>query len=113
MLDEGLEILMETIQVPTRLDGNFMPEGPKEGDHYKKNILIVDDINDTGKTLCWIKDDWKADDAWGNNVRTACLIDNSVSDFDILDYTALEINKHEDPTWVVFPWEGERDYGNF
>ena len=85
----------------------------KTGDHYKKNILIIDDINDTGKTLSWIRDDWNYPDAWGNNVRTACLIDNSVSDFDTLDYTALEINKHEDPTWVVFPWEGERDYGNF
>ena len=30
-----------------------MGEGPNgvTGDHYKKNILIIDDINDTGKTL--------------------------------------------------------------
>tara|TARA_B100000927_G_scaffold290489_1_gene289485 strand:+ start:888 stop:1415 length:528 start_codon:yes stop_codon:yes gene_type:complete len=90
-------------------------EGPKgvTGNHYKKNILIVDDINDTGRTLCWIKDDWKADEAWGDNVRTACLIDNAPSNFDTLDYTALEINKEEDPIWVVFPWEGERDYGKY
>ena len=90
-------------------------EGPQgvTGDHYKKNILIVDDINDTGKTLSWIRNDWNAPDAWSANVRTACLVDNTVSGFDTLDYTALEINKEENPVWIVFPWEGERDYGKY
>jgi hypothetical protein len=41
------------------------------------------------------------------------LIDNAVSNFDTLDYTALEINKEENPVWIVFPWEGERDYGKY
>ena len=86
-----------------------------------KNILIIDDINDTGKTLTWIKEDWKASmggaiphnlNAWGDNIRTACLIDNQASGFDGMDYTALEINKMENDVWVVFPWEGERNYGN-
>ena len=88
-------------------------EGPAgvTGNHYKKNILIIDDINDTGKTLTWIKDDWQAPDAWGKNVITACLIDNQASGFDTLDYTALEVNKAEEDVWVVFPWEGERHYG--
>ena len=92
-----------------------MGEGPNgvTGDHYKKNILIIDDINDSGKTLTWIRDDWNAPDTWNNNVRTACLIDNTVSGFDTLDYTALEINKEEEPVWIVFPWEGERDYGKY
>ena len=45
-------------------------------------------------------------------MRTACLIDNAVRGFDSLDYTALEINKEEDPVWIVFPWEGEREYGS-
>ena len=72
-----------------------MGEGPNgvTGDHYKKNILIIDDINDTGKTLTWIRDDWNAPDTWSNNVRTACLIDNTVSGFDTLDYTALKLTK--------------------
>ena len=42
----------------------------------------------------------------------SCLIDNQASGFDGMDYTALEINKMEDDVWVVFPWEGERDYGS-
>ena len=80
---------------------------------HKKNILIIDDINDSGRTLSWIKQDWQAEECFGDNVRTACLIDNSPSGFDILDYTALEINKEENPVWIVFPWEGERDYGKY
>ena len=80
-------------------------EGPKgvTGDHYKKNILIIDDINDTGKTLSWIRDDWNAPDAWSANVRTAWLIDNTVSGFDTLDYTAWEINKEENTNDFVTP----------
>ena len=88
----------------------------------KKNILIFDDINDTGKTMKWIKEDWQGgclpnnpnwDTIWGQNVRFACLLDNQSSEFGDIDYTAMEINKAENPTWIVFPWEGERDYGNF
>ncbi len=89
-------------------------------DHTPKNILIVDDINDSGKTLEWIKKDWRTmcqpsssrwDEVWGQNVRFATLIDNDASSFNEVDYTAQEINKAEDPTWIVFPWEGERNYG--
>ncbi len=76
------------------------------------NILIIDDINDTGRTFQWIKDDWNTDEAWGKNVRTAALVDNGASKFGEVDYTALEINKLEKDVWVVFPWEGERHYGN-
>ena len=87
-----------------------------------KNILVLDDINDSGKTFEWIKQDWMSgclpndphwDNVWHNNVRFATLIDNMGSSFQEVDYTALEIDKRDDPSWIVFPWEGERDYGNF
>jgi hypoxanthine phosphoribosyltransferase len=89
------------------------PESNKKmaADAYAgKNILILDDINDSGRTFQWIKDDWNI--KWGTNVRTAALVDNGSSNFGEVDYTALEINKMEKDVWVVFPWEGERDYGN-
>jgi hypoxanthine phosphoribosyltransferase len=79
-----------------------------------KNILIVDDINDTGATLNWIKKDWPSgclpdcsswDTVWNNNVRFAVLVDNQNSEFDNIDYSGTEINKAEDDVWVVFPWE--------
>lgn len=81
----------------------------------RKNILILDDINDTGATLDWIVNDWQSsclpndplwDEVWGNNVRFAVLIDNLSSNFSRkVDYSAKEINKAEDDSWIVFPWE--------
>jgi len=85
-------------------------EGYKEN---AKNILIFDDINDTGSTFKWIKNDWQSicmpnsdrwKDVWGENVRTAVLIDNLSSEWKV-DYCGAEINKAEDPSWVVFEWE--------
>lgn len=84
-------------------------------DYGRKNILIIDDINDTGATLDWIKQDWQSsclpnstewDKVWGKNVRFAVLIDNLSSKFSQqVNYSAKEINKAEYNTWVVFPWE--------
>jgi xanthine phosphoribosyltransferase len=81
---------------------------------YRKNILIVDDINDRGNTFKNLKEDWrsgclpKEDAAWNSvwhrNVRFAALIENQASDFDA-DFVGLEINKVENPEWCVFPWE--------
>jgi len=87
----------------------------EQGDAYK-NILIVDDINDTGATINWILDDWPSgcypddprwkDNVWNVNVRFAMLIDNLASDALIkMDYTGMEINKSENDVWVDFPWE--------
>lgn len=80
-----------------------------------ENILIVDDINDSGATLNWIVNDWmsgcrphdeKWNTIWNNNVRFATLYDNLSSDFKFkIDYSAVEINKAENDVWLVFPWE--------
>jgi hypoxanthine phosphoribosyltransferase len=81
----------------------------------RKNILIVDDINDTGATFNWIKQDWQSsclpneeetwNTVWGNNVRFATLTNNDASDFDDVRYTCHEINKSEEDVWLVYPWE--------
>ena len=82
----------------------------------KKNILIVDDINDTGATFNWIKKDWQSsclpnedfawEHVWKNNVRFATLVDNESSNFHDVKYSGMSINKTEDPDiWVNFPWE--------
>lgn len=76
-------------------------------------ILVVDDINDTGKTIEQLKKDWQSsclpnDPKWstifGDNVRFAVLIHNEASTQDI-DYFGHTINKNENPEWCVFPWE--------
>jgi hypoxanthine phosphoribosyltransferase len=80
-----------------------------------KEILIVDDINDSGATINWIMKDWPSgclpDDpvwkeVWNNNVRFAVLVDNLASKCDAkMDYVGMEINKAENDVWVDFPWE--------
>ena len=79
------------------------------------NILLVDDINDTGATFNWIMNDWKSscfpddpswDEVWNNNVKFAVLVDNQSSKCDAkMDYSGMEINKAENDVWVDFPWE--------
>lgn len=81
----------------------------------RKNILIVDDINDSGATINWIRKDWQQSclphnsawaDIWGDNVRIATLYDNESSQAElIVNYSAEKVNKFEEPQWIVFPWE--------
>jgi hypoxanthine phosphoribosyltransferase len=137
MISQYLEVPMHTLNISFR-DADLGPESnlwmaedafgyvnwegelPAPSDRVttdpalRKKILIVDDINDTGRTLNYIKQDWPSgclpnDPAWGNiwhnTVRFATIVDNSASEFKDVDYAGLIINKHEEPSWVVFPWE--------
>lgn len=103
-------IKMHTLDVRLR-DGDdecetncWMAEDASNG----KKILVLDDINDTGETFKWIKQDWEGsvvdDIDWGNTVRFAAIIDNAPSEMDV-EYSSIEINKLEDPSWIVFPFE--------
>lgn len=86
----------------------------EQGDNFK-NILIVDDINDTGATFNWIIKDWPSiclsDDpdwehVWNNNVKFAVLVDNLASKCSVgMDFVGMEINKAEKDVWVEFPYE--------
>ena len=80
----------------------------------KSNILIVDDINDTGTTFNWIVKDWTSgclpdhdrwNRVWDQNVRFATLTENLASDCGLVRYYAHEINKAEEDVWLVYPWE--------
>ena len=81
----------------------------------RKKILVVDDINDTGATFNWIKEDWRSGclpneeswkTVWHNNVRFATITDNLSSDFNgTVDYSVHDVNKAEQDVWLVYPWE--------
>ena len=96
-------------------DADKVTGGPLE-----KKILIVDDINDTGATFNWIKQDWQSnclpndpkwEKVWHNNVRFATITDNLSSEFNgNVDYTAHEVNKAEEDVWLVYPWENVGNY---
>lgn len=100
----------EGTEPPAVRDPNRVTTDPA----IRKNILIVDDINDSGHTLSWIKEDWPSgclpndpewESIWGSNVRFAVMVDNDASKFKDVDYAGTHINKLENPCWVVFPWE--------
>lgn len=116
MLSQYLKIPMESLKVQLRDGGEcetncWIPEDLAAG----KNILIVDDINDTGETIAWIKKDWYASTAgmwsqdeynaaWSDRVQVAVLV-NNLSSNQPVDFYGTEINKAEDDAWIVFPWE--------
>lgn len=99
--------------VPADFQGLEDPEFDRS--LLKKRILIVDDINDSGATLNWIRQDWQMScmgsdpawgEVWGNTVRIAVLVDNQSSECELpISYSAMEVNKLENPQWIVFPWE--------
>jgi hypoxanthine phosphoribosyltransferase len=122
MISQYLDISMHTLKVKLRdhadTESNLWMAEDAFGSNETSgmNILIVDDINDTGATLNWIKQDWQAsclpyderwlNDIWNINVRIATLYDNESSKSELtVDYTAVTINKAEEDVWIDFPWE--------
>lgn len=117
MISHYFEVPMHTLEIKLR-DHAVKPESNKwmaQDALDGKKILIVDDINDTGDTLSWIKQDWdnsgkvftdgKSEINWEANVRFAVLTENEPSKFGDVDYVSKFINKNEDPQWIVYPWE--------
>ena len=67
-----------------------------------KNILIVDDICDSGDTFKKIKT--VLFHSGFKNIKTCALYYNLSQNF-IVDYGSRIIDRQTDSTWVVFPWE--------
>ena len=116
LISQYLGCRMETLKVSLRDGGECESNCWMAEDAYEqKRILIVDDINDSGATLNWIKKDWQdsclpeADrwfKLWGDTVRVAVLCDNEASASELnVSYSAVNLNKAEEDCWIVFPWE--------
>lgn len=117
LISQYLEVPMHTLRVSLR-DDSSEPESNlwmSEDAYHAKRILIVDDINDSGATLNWIKNDWEDsglpgrsqwDAIWNSTVRVAVLVDNEASASELkINYSAIDLNKAEEDSWIVFPWE--------
>jgi hypoxanthine phosphoribosyltransferase len=119
MISHYLNIPMRPLEVSLRDGGQCVSDlGMAEdafGHENLKNILIVDDINDTGATFNWIMKDWPSgcfpddptwEEVWNDNVKFAVIVDNLASKSKApMDYVGKEINKAENDVWVDFPWE--------
>ena len=66
-----------------------------------KTILVIDDINDTGKTMKVISEIYSK---FLHKLKFAVLIDNKSSQFKV-DFFSYKIDKTVDNSWIVFPWE--------
>jgi hypoxanthine phosphoribosyltransferase len=138
LLSQYLDVTMYTLDVRLR-DGKNVPcetnaklaeiafgmnNGSSTGARWdvgqRKKVLIVDDINDSGATINWIKADWENtiknkinddidyvwDSIWNKTTKFAVLYDNIASEAKLdVNFAAEEINKVDDPSWIVFPWE--------
>ena len=119
-MSHKMDVPLETLGVSSRFHEEFetncwMSEDAFGYDAEPLNILIVDDINNTGASFDWIINDWQStcrpgdnrwDTVWGDNVRFAVLVDNLGSDFSRrVDYYGVQIDKRDDNTWLKFPWE--------
>ena len=130
LISQYLEVPMECLKVSLRDDDSspesnlwmaedaygYLDYDPTCSNDGRKKILIVDDINDSGATLNWIKQDWQSScmpndkERWGQvwqySVRVATLVDNEASASELnVSYTAVGLNKAEEDSWIVFPWE--------
>lgn len=115
MLSQFLEIPMRPLEVSLRDGGQCVSDlGMAEDAYAGKKILIVDDINDQGSTINWIKNDWESGcfsndpkwkEIWGENVRIAVLTHNFGSKFEDPNYFAWTVDKREEDCWLVYPWE--------
>lgn len=113
MISQYLEKPLEIVKISLRNEGVCESNLALVEDALAmKRILIVDDINDTGATLNWLKQDWECPgntkwlSMWGFSVRVATVFDNLSSDSELrVSYHGEEINKLDNPEWIVFPWE--------
>jgi xanthine phosphoribosyltransferase len=69
-----------------------------------RNILIVDDINDSGGTIQYLRAAIEAKIAHPAGLRVAVLVHNVRSKAKA-EYHGSEIDRDRDKRWYVFPWE--------
>ena len=118
ILSHRFDLPMETLKISLR-DHKSSEESYKDYGLPDKNILIVDDINDSGATITHLKQAWEQyfpkkfkwkdypgiwDEIWHKKIRFATIVDN-VSSQSKVDYRYTTINKAEEDVWIVYPWE--------
>ena len=101
-LSHRLNLKHKVIDIQFR-DSNRSPDFKLVKQKIKRfdNILLVDDINDSGKTLKTI---YNLSNAYSKKIYNATLIYNQESIIKT-DFYGRMIKRSEDKNWYVFPWE--------
>ena len=101
-LSHRLNLKHKVIDIQFR-DSNRSPDFKLVKQKIKRfdNILLVDDINDSGKTLKTIYD---LNNAYSKKIYNATLIYNQESIIKT-DFYGRMIKRSEDKNWYIFPWE--------
>lgn len=117
MISQYFDIKMNSLDISLRDGGDTVSNCGLASDAYDgKNILVVDDINDTGATFNWLMQDWRNsalpsairwdNDIWNKTVKFAVVVDNLSSQCNNkMDFTGMEVNKAENDVWIEFPYE--------
>lgn len=117
MISHWLDVKMNSLDISLRDGGDTVSNcGLAEDAYDGKNILVVDDINDTGATFNWLMEDWRNsalpsairwdNDVWNKTVRFAVVVDNLASKCNVkMDFAGMEVNKAENDVWIEFPYE--------
>lgn len=69
-----------------------------------QRILIVDDINDSGRTIAYLRAAIEAKTGDTGGLRVAVLIHN-IRSRAAVEYRGSKIDRATDKSWFVFPWE--------
>jgi hypoxanthine phosphoribosyltransferase len=67
-------------------------------------ILIVDDINDTGSTIAYLRETLASHGCLEQHIRVAVLV-NNVRSKAHAEYAGTHMDRSVDKRWFVFPWE--------
>jgi uncharacterized protein len=115
-LSHWLDVKMNSLDISLRDGGDCVSNLGLANDAFDgKNILVVDDINDTGSTFNWLINDWMDsahpsseiwEKVWNGNVKFAVVVDNLSSKSKVsMDFVGMEINKADQDVWIEFPYE--------
>jgi hypothetical protein len=117
MISQYFNIKMNSLDISLRDGGDTVSNCGLAADAYDgANILVVDDINDTGATFNWLMEDWRSsalpsairwdNDVWNKTVKFAVVVDNLASECNVkMDFAGIEVNKAEKDVWIEFPYE--------
>jgi len=71
-----------------------------------ERVLLVDDICDEGHTMNDLCDAIeRLSPEMAGQLKTFVLVHNEACKTFTPDFSGIDINKEENPSWIVFPWE--------